>query len=178
MGRYPLIVYFYNNLAHSKQWQNIGHRVLIGRAKWTHIGVSIGQAHFFFTHTQGSVVTTNKAVFKFMKPHTLLFLGNVDITIDRLRTIMPKYTPYSKWDMFLYGLVKFFPWVKHLGYTRPKLCGDGTCEVLNGIGIPIPPFDGYNLEKIRRWLHENNFVLWESRYRQNNNSKGTDGPSV
>ena len=177
MGRYPLVVYLYSNLDHPNKWQNIIHRLLISPAKWTHIGISVGQAHFFFTHTQGSVVTTNKAVFKLMKPHTLLFLPSVEITLEKLKEIMPKYPSYSRWDMFYYGLARFIP-IKYVGYTRPKSCGDGACEVLNRLGIPVPAFDGYNIENIRRWLHENNFVLWESRYRQNNNSKGTDGPSI
>tara|TARA_R100000664_G_scaffold9791_1_gene16302 strand:- start:40426 stop:40968 length:543 start_codon:yes stop_codon:yes gene_type:complete len=180
MGRYPLVVFFYKTSKKEPLWARIAFKVLAPRMTHTHAGISVGPCHYWFgVNKKYPYLTTNKAVHKIKKFDLFMYLGDVESSLEKVEQDLPRYDGnYSFFVLAKWGVVKHFKWLNYLGVKRPKTCADLVCDVLNKNGIPIPSYGGDSLNKIRRWLYENNFVLWEGRYRKDNDSKGTDASSV
>lgn len=171
------MVLFYKDRV-GKRSHRLWWRLLCPLIKYTHVGVAVGDAHYWYSMEKGAYLTTNKAIHKMRTFDTCIFLGFVLADKETIIKSVPNYPPYRPIDLIKWGFVRNFKWFNYFGYKRPYFCNDMVCNVLNFYGIPIPNYGGQRIGKIRRWLYENNFVLWEGRYRKNNNCKGADGPSV
>ena len=177
MGRYPLVVLLYKDRSGKKSHRFLW-RFLCPFIVYTHVGIAVGDAHYWFAMSKGSYLTTNKAIHKIRTFDTCLFLGFVEVNKEILKDSIPTYPPYRPIDLIKWGVARHFKVFNYFGCKRPKLCTDMVCNVLNFYNIPIPNYGGQRIGKIRRWLYENNFVLWEGRYRKDDNSKRTNGSSV
>ena len=106
--------------------------------KYTHVGLAIGDAHFFFNKSNGSKVCSNKAVNKIKECDDLLFLGYVETDLKEIKEACPNYGPFTAFQGFCWGIVSNFKWFNYFGCKRVYFCNDVVCRVLNFYGIPIP----------------------------------------
>ena len=139
MGRYPLIVNFYGGFGNLR-WHKL-FKILFSSERFYHIGIRIGDTEVFTVP---------------YKQPRVLYLGHVNTTPDNLNDLIPEnflpIHPAIICACIFLEHTLFCPWV-------PKSCFSLVCVILNKLGIEVPLTSSPT--KIRRWLDENNFILWQ-----------------